>query len=82
VRGEPTGTPAVLIRAGAPEGRIEVVDGILRIAARDDAELERLFMRYLRALDTKYRAADLGVGASWLRRAKGDDPWLTWPDED
>ncbi len=84
MRGEPippTGG-TVLIRTGAPESRVEVVNGALHIEARDDAELKRIFMRYLRALDTKYWAADLGVGASWLRRAKGDDPWLTWPETD
>lgn len=79
VRGQPTGT-AVAIRSGAQSGRAEVVDGVLYIEGRDEPELERIFKRYLRALDEKYWTPDLGVGTSWLRRAKGDDAWLTWPD--
>ncbi len=81
VEGEQPAAPGVVIRTGARASRVEVADGILYIEARDDVELKRVFMEYLRALDTRYWAPDLGVN-SWLRRAKGDDPWLTWPEED
>ena len=82
VEGEQPAAPGVVIRTGARASRVEVADGILYIEARGDAELKRVFMEYLRALDTRYWAPDLGVNSTWLRRAKGDDPWLTWPEED
>jgi hypothetical protein len=80
-RGEPTGI-AVRLSTGAEQARVEVVDGVLHLEAPDEAELERVFWRYLRVLDEKYWAPDLGNMASWLRRAKGDDRWLTWPEND
>jgi hypothetical protein len=78
-RGEPSGTAAV-IRSGADEARVEIVEDVLYIEAPSEAELEDVFFGYLRGIDTEYWTPDTGYGG-WFPRAKGDDPWLTWPEK-
>jgi len=79
--GEVQAGPAVEIRAEAAEPIVAVDElGVLRIAAPTEAELQDLFFRYLRALDTRYWTPELAVHASWLRKAVEDAPYLSWDE--
>ncbi|NLO05866.1 MAG: hypothetical protein GX131_08575 [candidate division WS1 bacterium] len=80
--GAPAAGNAVVIRVAAGEPRVQVEGDTLFIEAQTDEQLSAIFFRYLRALDTKYWTPELGVGASWLRRATGDKQWLEWPEEE
>ncbi len=77
-QGEPQAGPAVLITPEAAEPAVFVDDAdVLHIAARNERELEDVFYRYLRALDTKYWTAEWGY---WLRKATQGANVLKWDE--